>query len=121
MSTPPSLPPPLLPPSPPESPPAYPPLIICPPMAPPPSAPPGFSVWASQIPGWFWFMFVFMILFSCAGAWALYMVYKELRAQRLGQRLPGSETGQALADLERRVGLGGDVISRAMRRGRNGI
>ena len=66
-------------------------------------------------------MFVFMILFSCAGAWALYMVYKELRAQRLGQRLPGSETGQALADLERRVGLGGDVLSRAMRRGRNGM
>ena len=118
MSTSPSQPPP---PAPPEPPPAYPPLIVCPPMAPPPSSPPGFSVWAGQIPAWFWFVFVFMLLFSCAGAFAMYQIWKELRAQRLGQRLPGSETGQALAELERRVGLGGDMMGRAMRRGRNAI
>jgi len=89
-------------------------------MAPPPSAPPGFSVWASQIPGWFWFLIVFMLLFSCAGAFAMYQIWKELRAARLGQRLPGSDTGLALAELERRVGMGGDVMSRTMRRGRSG-
>ena len=90
-------------------------------MAPPPAAPPGFSVWAAQIPGWFWLLFVFMLLFSCAGAFAMYQIWKELRQARLGQRLPGSETGQALAELERRVGSGGDMMSRAMGRGRSAM
>jgi hypothetical protein len=55
-----------------------------------------------------------MLVFSFAGVLSTYRVWKELRARRLGRRLPGSETGQVLAELERRVGLGGDVLGRAM-------
>ncbi len=62
-----------------------------------------------------------MAMFSCAGAFAMYQIWKELRAQRLGQRLPGSDTGFALNELERRVGIGGDVVARSMNRSRNKI
>ena len=116
LAPPPLQPPPFNPPLPPALPPVDPPLIVCPPSAPPPAAPPDFSVWAAHIPGWFWFLFVFMLFFSCAGMFLSYQVLKELRAQRRGQRLPGTETGHVLAELERRVGIGSDVIGRALGR-----
>ena len=105
-STPPSLPP---------MEPPHPPLIICPPAAPPPMAPPGFHVWAAQIPSWFWMMFVFMFLIACLGVVAIGYILRELRRQRRGFRLPSSDTGLALAELERRVGLGTDMAGRAGR------
>lgn len=104
---PPPLGPPTAPPQPPDLPPAtppdppLPPLIVCPPAAPPPLAPPGFEVWAAQIPSWFWLMFVFMAFVACLGTVAIVYILRELRQQRKGQRLPGTE--MALEELSRQV------------------
>jgi len=94
---------PYLPPQVPPVDPPLPPLIVCPPSLPPPAAPPGFHVWAAQIPGWFWWMFVFMFLIACMGTVAIVYILRELRRQRLGIRVPGSETQVALEDLRGRV------------------
>ena len=101
-------PPPLHPPpnQPPTSPPAsppWPPLIICPPAAPPPLSPPDFSVWAAQVPSWFWWTFVFTVLVACMGAIAMGYVFRELRRLRKGERLPAVETARSLAQLEARL------------------
>lgn len=102
--------------TPPAAPPLDPPLIVCPPSAPPPAAPPTFWVWSQQVPAWFWLLITFLTVSSCAGTAALYILLKEQRARRRGERLPGTETRSALAELERRVGGGTDMVSRALGR-----
>ncbi len=88
------------PPSPPAEPP-YPPLIVCPPSTPPPGEPPMFHTY--MVPFWMWCLLFLMFVMSCAGAFAMHSLYRELKEQRRGIRLPGSETGGTLRDLERRV------------------
>jgi hypothetical protein len=100
---PPLAPPPTWPPSEPPVQPPAPPLIVCPPMAPPPMSPPGFHVWAAQVPPWFWGMFVGMVMFACCGVVAIVYILKELRAQRLGLKLPQQDTIKSLAMLEARM------------------
>lgn len=66
-------------------------------------APPGFHVWAANVPSWFWFMFAFMFLVACLGTLAIVYILRELRRQRQGLRLPGTDTGLALSELEKRM------------------
>ena len=48
-------------------------------------------------------MFVFMFLVACMGTVAIVYILRELRRQRKGMRVPGSDTAIALEDLRGRV------------------
>ena len=64
-------------------------------------------MWAAQVPSWFWLMFGCMFLVACLGTAAILHILRELRRQKRGQRLSGSDTGMALDDLSRRIGRRG--------------
>lgn len=85
-------------------PPESPPLLVCPPAFPPPSPPPDFSVWSQSVPAWFWFSFVVILLFACAGCAAMVYVLRELKMMKQrGMKLAGTDTGRAMDELSRRV------------------
>jgi len=97
-------------------------LVVCPPAVTPPAAPPDVSVWATQIPMWFWALFVATSILACVGFLGTWQLWREIRAQRIGaQRLAGSATGRALAALGRRVRGDDGAIGHLVRVGNDAL